>query len=190
MGIMVLFLDEKVNSVIHGFIHAGRAKNYMLSLKAGSIVKVDRFEVARLLDNLQVTANTNLELSVGKIRYVQGFDLTKETTRVVIHLLIDPKDGASIIGKRSVNNLSQIYEDLAVIINLNNLAMSLLDSREYGRKELSSGILGVYLISEIIIRRWDGGGFSGELKVSRSLQDTWKTLSHQRVRGFACLYTC
>ncbi|KAG5378623.1 hypothetical protein IGI04_026465 [Brassica rapa subsp. trilocularis] len=47
MGIMVLFLDEKVNSVIHGFIHAGRAKNYMLSLKAGSIVKVDRFEVAR-----------------------------------------------------------------------------------------------------------------------------------------------
>ncbi|CAG7901318.1 unnamed protein product [Brassica rapa] len=100
------------------------------------------------------------------------------------------KDGASIIGKRSVNNLSQIYEDLAVIINLNNLAMSLLDSREYGRKELSSGILGVYLISEIIIRRWDGGGFSGELKVSRSLQDTWKTLSHQRVRGFACLYTC
>ncbi|KAH0888454.1 hypothetical protein HID58_050883, partial [Brassica napus] len=27
---------------------------------------------------------------VGKIRSVQGFDLTKETTRVVISLLIDP----------------------------------------------------------------------------------------------------
>ncbi|WZZ47264.1 hypothetical protein YC2023_043523 [Brassica napus] len=47
MGIMVLFLDEKVNSVIHGFIAAGRANHYMPSLKAGSIVKIDRFEVAR-----------------------------------------------------------------------------------------------------------------------------------------------
>ncbi|KAL0775097.1 hypothetical protein Bca101_040249 [Brassica carinata] len=47
MGITVLFLDEKVNSVIHGFIPAGRANHYMPSLKAGSIVKVDRFEVAR-----------------------------------------------------------------------------------------------------------------------------------------------
>ncbi|KAH0880941.1 hypothetical protein HID58_068335, partial [Brassica napus] len=27
---------------------------------------------------------------VGKICYVQGSDFTKETTRVVIHLLIDP----------------------------------------------------------------------------------------------------
>ncbi|KAF2593881.1 hypothetical protein F2Q70_00044556 [Brassica cretica] len=47
MGITVLFLDEKVNSVIHGFTPAGRANHYMPSLKAGSIVKVDRFEVAR-----------------------------------------------------------------------------------------------------------------------------------------------
>ncbi|KAF3546563.1 hypothetical protein DY000_02001248 [Brassica cretica] len=71
VGITVLFLDEKVSS----------------------IVKVDRFEVARLFDNLQVIANTNLELPdvVGQIRSVQGSDLTKETTRVVIRLLIDPK---------------------------------------------------------------------------------------------------
>ncbi|KAL0663278.1 hypothetical protein Bca4012_100115 [Brassica carinata] len=102
----------------------------MPSLKAGSTVKVDRFEVARcssmykitdhpflilfisltiidevitgapetnlqsirLFDNLQVIANTNLELPyvVGQIRYVQGSDLTKETARVVIRLLIDP----------------------------------------------------------------------------------------------------
>nr|VDD21031.1 unnamed protein product [Brassica oleracea] len=91
MGITVLFLDENVNSVILGFIPAGRANHYMPSLKAGSIVKVDRFEVARLFDSFQVIANTNLELSdvVGQIRSVQGFDLTKETTRVVIRLLID-----------------------------------------------------------------------------------------------------
>ncbi|KAG5414641.1 hypothetical protein IGI04_002208 [Brassica rapa subsp. trilocularis] len=47
MGITVHFLDEKVNSVIHGFIPAGRANHYMSYLKAGFIVKVDRFEVAR-----------------------------------------------------------------------------------------------------------------------------------------------
>ncbi|KAF3557648.1 hypothetical protein F2Q69_00011906 [Brassica cretica] len=47
MGITVLFLDEKVNSVIHGFIPVGRANHYMPSLKTGSIMKVDRFEVAR-----------------------------------------------------------------------------------------------------------------------------------------------
>ncbi|KAF2544255.1 hypothetical protein F2Q68_00032806 [Brassica cretica] len=45
MGITVLFLDEKI--LIHGFIPAGRANHYMPSLKVGSIVKVDRFEVAR-----------------------------------------------------------------------------------------------------------------------------------------------
>nr|VDD26556.1 unnamed protein product [Brassica oleracea] len=71
----------------------------MPSLKAGSILKVDSFEVSnqssvkiRLFDNLQVIANTNLELPdvVGQIRSVQGSGLTKETTRVVIRLLIDP----------------------------------------------------------------------------------------------------
>ncbi|WZY88675.1 hypothetical protein YC2023_045410 [Brassica napus] len=41
MEITVLFLDEKE------FIPAGRANHYMSSLKVGSIVKVDRFEVAR-----------------------------------------------------------------------------------------------------------------------------------------------
>ncbi|WZZ89851.1 hypothetical protein YC2023_118430 [Brassica napus] len=47
VGITVLFLDEKVNSVIHGFTPVGRANHYMPSLKADFIVKVDRFEVAR-----------------------------------------------------------------------------------------------------------------------------------------------
>ncbi|WZY73040.1 hypothetical protein YC2023_005280 [Brassica napus] len=45
-----------------------------------------------MFDNFQVIANTNLELSdvVGQIQFVQGSDLSKETTRVVIRLLIDP----------------------------------------------------------------------------------------------------
>ncbi|CAN6930775.1 unnamed protein product [Brassica oleracea] len=49
VGITVLFLDEKVNSVIHGFTPVGRTNHYIPSLKADSIVKVDRFELrARL----------------------------------------------------------------------------------------------------------------------------------------------
>ncbi|KAF2597426.1 hypothetical protein F2Q68_00011912 [Brassica cretica] len=47
VGITVLFLDEKVNFVIHGFTPVERANHYMPSLKAGSIVKVGRFEVSR-----------------------------------------------------------------------------------------------------------------------------------------------
>ncbi|KAL0755784.1 hypothetical protein Bca101_093452 [Brassica carinata] len=45
VGITVLFPDKKVNSVIHEFTLVGRANHYMPSLKAGSIVNVDRFEV-------------------------------------------------------------------------------------------------------------------------------------------------
>ncbi|CAN6831635.1 unnamed protein product, partial [Brassica oleracea] len=49
VGITVLFLDEKVNSVIHGFTPVRHTNHYMPSLKADSIVKVDRFELqARL----------------------------------------------------------------------------------------------------------------------------------------------
>ncbi|KAF3514546.1 hypothetical protein F2Q69_00001919 [Brassica cretica] len=42
-----LNLQVSPDSVIHGFIPAGRANHYMPSLKVGSIVKVYRFEVAR-----------------------------------------------------------------------------------------------------------------------------------------------
>ncbi|KAL0825876.1 hypothetical protein Bca101_049553 [Brassica carinata] len=55
MGITVLFLDEKVNSVTHGFIPTERANHYMSSLKAGSIVKIDRFEVARCSSMYKIT---------------------------------------------------------------------------------------------------------------------------------------
>ncbi|WZZ58274.1 hypothetical protein YC2023_058381 [Brassica napus] len=55
MRIIVLFLDEKVNFVIHGFIPAGRANHYMPSLKAGSIVKVDCFEFLRCSSMYKIT---------------------------------------------------------------------------------------------------------------------------------------
>nr|VDD62179.1 unnamed protein product [Brassica oleracea] len=75
----------------------------MSSLKAGSIVKVDRFEVPRCSSMYNITDHPFLirfiSLTiidevitdvVGQIRSVQGSGLTKETTRVVIRLLIDP----------------------------------------------------------------------------------------------------
>ncbi|CAG7902594.1 unnamed protein product [Brassica rapa] len=55
MGITVLFFDENVNSVIYGFISARRANHYMPSLKACSIVKVDRFQVARCSSMYKIT---------------------------------------------------------------------------------------------------------------------------------------
>ncbi|KAL0645277.1 hypothetical protein Bca4012_043568 [Brassica carinata] len=55
VGITVLFLDEKVNFVIHGFTPVGRANHYRPSLKACSIVKVDHFEVARCSSMYKIT---------------------------------------------------------------------------------------------------------------------------------------
>ncbi|KAF3507835.1 hypothetical protein F2Q69_00003893 [Brassica cretica] len=114
VGITVLFLDEEVNSVIHGFTPVGRANHYMPSLKAGSIVKVGRFEVSRcsnmykitdhpflirfisltIIDEIitgapEINIQSRLDYVVGKIRSIHGSGLTKETTRVVIRLLID-----------------------------------------------------------------------------------------------------
>ncbi|WZZ90998.1 hypothetical protein YC2023_119577 [Brassica napus] len=48
---IILFAD----SVIHSFIFAGRANHYMPSLKAGLIVKVGRFEVARCSSMYKIT---------------------------------------------------------------------------------------------------------------------------------------
>ncbi|WZZ03661.1 hypothetical protein YC2023_089582 [Brassica napus] len=83
----------------------------MSSLNSGSIVKVDRFEVARCSSMYKITDHPflirfisstiidevitgaleiNLQ-SIWQICYAQGFDLTKETTRVIIRLFIDPK---------------------------------------------------------------------------------------------------
>ncbi|KAF3596829.1 hypothetical protein DY000_02023533 [Brassica cretica] len=114
VGITVLFLDEKVNSVIHGFTPVGRTNHYMPSLKACSIVKIDHFEVVRcssmykithhpfligfisltIIDEVitgapEINLQSRLDYVVGQIRSVQGPDPTKETTGVVIRLLID-----------------------------------------------------------------------------------------------------
>uniref|UniRef100_A0A0D3BI73 Replication protein A 70 kDa DNA-binding subunit B/D first OB fold domain-containing protein n=1 Tax=Brassica oleracea var. oleracea TaxID=109376 RepID=A0A0D3BI73_BRAOL len=133
MGIRLLLLEE-MDSVIHAFTPANRASHYRPSLKAGCIVRLERFEVARVAhmykvtehqflicflpftrlgevhtdapvikserfmmrryDQLQVLANTNLELPdvVGEIRSVQGSDLSNDssTTRVVVRFLIEP----------------------------------------------------------------------------------------------------
>ncbi|KAF2595458.1 hypothetical protein F2Q70_00042253 [Brassica cretica] len=87
----------------------------MPSLKVDSIVKVDRFEVARfssmykitdhsflirfisltIIDEVitydhEINLQSRLDYVVGQIRSIQGSDLTKETTRVVISHLIDP----------------------------------------------------------------------------------------------------
>ncbi|WZZ65493.1 hypothetical protein YC2023_076863 [Brassica napus] len=102
------------NSVIHRFTPVGRANHYMPSLKVDSIVKVDRFEDAmcssmhKITDHSflirfisltitdevitgapEINLQSRLDYVVGQIRSVKGFDLTKETTRVVIRLLID-----------------------------------------------------------------------------------------------------
>ncbi|KAF3556031.1 hypothetical protein F2Q69_00016189 [Brassica cretica] len=55
VGITVLLHDEKVNSVIHGFTPVGRANHYMPSLKADSIVKVDRFEISMCSSMYKIT---------------------------------------------------------------------------------------------------------------------------------------
>ncbi|WZZ34257.1 hypothetical protein YC2023_017658 [Brassica napus] len=120
MGITVLLLDEKVNSVIHGFIPARRANHYMPSLKASSIVKVDRFEIndhsflirsisPTIIDEVitgapEINLRSLLDYVVGQICSVQGSYLTKETTRVVIRLLIDPETNTASPGDTRDNS--------------------------------------------------------------------------------------
>lgn len=43
------------NSVIHGFIPAGRAPHYRPFLRAGSVVRISRFEVARCTNMYKIT---------------------------------------------------------------------------------------------------------------------------------------
>ncbi|KAG5398172.1 hypothetical protein IGI04_019992 [Brassica rapa subsp. trilocularis] len=87
MGITILLFDE-LDSVIHSFIPANRASQYRSSLKSRSIVRLDRFEVARVahmykLDAPVIKSNRFLVRRfdhlqfpspdvVGEIRSVQG----------------------------------------------------------------------------------------------------------------------
>ncbi|CAF2105359.1 unnamed protein product [Brassica oleracea var. botrytis] len=54
MGITILLLDEQ-DSVIHDFIPANRASQFRSCLKAGSIVRLDGFEVARVPHMYKIT---------------------------------------------------------------------------------------------------------------------------------------
>ncbi|KAF2562045.1 hypothetical protein F2Q70_00017069 [Brassica cretica] len=54
-----------LNSVIHGFAPVGRANHYMPSLKADSIVKVDRFEVAMCSSMYKITDHPFLILFIS-----------------------------------------------------------------------------------------------------------------------------
>ncbi|WZZ03146.1 hypothetical protein YC2023_089067 [Brassica napus] len=89
-------------SVIDGFIPVGHANHYMTSLKVGSIAKVDRFEVARSSKMYKIIDHPFLicfispiiiyeviTVVIGQFQSVQRSDISKETTRVVIHLPID-----------------------------------------------------------------------------------------------------
>uniref|UniRef100_A0A0D3E1V8 DUF223 domain-containing protein n=1 Tax=Brassica oleracea var. oleracea TaxID=109376 RepID=A0A0D3E1V8_BRAOL len=53
------------NSVIHEFIPAGRANHYMSSLKDGSIVKIDRFEVVMCSSMYKITDHPFLIRSIS-----------------------------------------------------------------------------------------------------------------------------
>ncbi|WZZ40379.1 hypothetical protein YC2023_036638 [Brassica napus] len=115
VGITVLFLDEKVNSVIHGFTPVKRANHYMPSLKAGSIVKVDRFEVSRCSSMYRMTdhpflirfisltiidevisgapeINLQSRLEFGQIRSVQGSPKKQLESLSVSSLIPTPGD--------------------------------------------------------------------------------------------------
>ncbi|KAF2548872.1 hypothetical protein F2Q70_00022936 [Brassica cretica] len=108
----------------------------MPSLKAGSIVKVDRFEVSRcssmckitdhpflirfisltIIDEVitgapEINLQSRLDYVAGQICSVQGSGLTKETTRVVIRLLIDPGDSVILSAVRE-EQLALLFQHL------------------------------------------------------------------------------
>ncbi|WZZ89739.1 LOW QUALITY PROTEIN: hypothetical protein YC2023_118318 [Brassica napus] len=73
VGITVLFLDEKIT-------------DHLFPICFISLTIIDEVITGAPEINIQ----SRLDYVIGQIRYVQGSDLTKETTRVVIRLLIDP----------------------------------------------------------------------------------------------------
>ena len=97
MGITILLLDELVrivsdptfcfsdccnerlliffyflqDSVIHGFIPANRANHYRSSLKTGSIVRLDRFDVARVAHTYKITEHQYVIRFIPSTRVVE-----------------------------------------------------------------------------------------------------------------------
>ncbi|KAF2553292.1 hypothetical protein F2Q68_00034112 [Brassica cretica] len=98
VGITVLFLDEKVNFVIHGFTPVRRANHYMPSLKEGSIVKVDHFEVASFSNRRPGVRHSTFEslllgrssqsIASGFLRFWDSLNFKKDKEFVGITVLI------------------------------------------------------------------------------------------------------
>ncbi|CAN6822573.1 unnamed protein product [Brassica oleracea] len=70
MGITILLLDEQ-GSVIHGFIPANRASQFRSYLKAGSIVRLDGFEVARVPHMYKITEHQFVIRFIPSTRIVE-----------------------------------------------------------------------------------------------------------------------
>ncbi|CAN6815122.1 unnamed protein product [Brassica oleracea] len=70
MGITILLLDEQ-DSVIHGFIPANRASQFRSYLKAGSIVRLDGFEVARVPHMYKITEHQFVIRFIPSTRIVE-----------------------------------------------------------------------------------------------------------------------
>ncbi|CAN7111601.1 unnamed protein product, partial [Brassica rapa subsp. narinosa] len=70
MGITILLLDEQ-DSVIHGFIPANRASQFRSCLKAGSIVRLDGFEVARIPHMYKITEHQFVIRFIPSTRIVE-----------------------------------------------------------------------------------------------------------------------
>ncbi|CAF1708274.1 unnamed protein product [Brassica napus] len=70
MGITILLLNEQ-DSVIHGFIPANRASQFRSYLKAGSIVRLDGFEVARVPHMYKITEHQFVIRFIPSTRIVE-----------------------------------------------------------------------------------------------------------------------
>ncbi|KAF2560062.1 hypothetical protein F2Q68_00014622 [Brassica cretica] len=87
VGFTVLFLDEKV--LKHEVARCSsmyKITDHPFLIRFISLTIIDEI----IMGAPEINFQSRLDYVVGQIRYVQGSDLTKETTRVVIHLLIDP----------------------------------------------------------------------------------------------------
>nr|VDD61103.1 unnamed protein product [Brassica oleracea] len=82
VGITVLFLDEKVARCSSMY----KITDHLFLIRFISLTIIDEVITGAPEINLQ----SRLDYVVGQICSFQGSDLTKETTRVVIRLLIDP----------------------------------------------------------------------------------------------------
>uniref|UniRef100_A0A0D3DVZ3 Uncharacterized protein n=1 Tax=Brassica oleracea var. oleracea TaxID=109376 RepID=A0A0D3DVZ3_BRAOL len=86
VGITFLFLDEKVARCSSMY----KITDHPFLIRFISLTIIDEVITGAAEINLQSRLDcSTISKCVGQIRYVQGSDLTKETTRVVICLLID-----------------------------------------------------------------------------------------------------